>query len=145
MLKIENISQHTREKILHLQYDRIVEKHEGPFTWKYPLGSHELDERLMKLFPEHDPIAETPQFLKIGSYDVLLPIGRKHHPNITILHYFLSQDLSKMVIYLKDTTFYDHQYDSGYMAICDWVSPENFFIATVYHEWFIIDYLQLKD
>ena len=137
-MEIENISQQTRDKILPMRYDRIVEKHEGPFTWKSALGSHELDERLMKLFPEHDPTAETPQFFKIGSYDVLLPIGRKHHPNITILHYFLSQDLSKMVIYLKDTTFYE---DDGYMAICDWISPENLFIATIYHEWFIIDYL----
>jgi hypothetical protein len=102
------------------------------------LGSHELDEAFMKFFPEHDPIAETPQFFKIDSFNVLLPVGRKHHPNITILHHFLSQDLSKMVIYLKDSTFYGE--DEGYMAICDLVHPENFYIVTIYHEWFITDY-----
>ena len=144
-MKIENISQQTRDKILPMRYDRIVEKHEGPFTWKYLLGSHELDERLIKLFPEHDPIAETPQFLEIGSYDVLLPVGRKHNPNITILHYFLSQDFSKLVIYLKDTTYDDDAFGSGYIAVCDLIQPENFYLTTLYHEWFIIDYLQPKD
>ncbi len=140
MLKIENISQQTREKILPLRYDQIVEKHEGPFDWEYKLGGRELDTNLLKYFPDHDPIAETAQFLEIGSYNVLLPIGRKHHPNITILHHFFGQDLTKLVIYLKDTTYDDDVYGSGYIAVCDLIQPENFYLATLYHEWFIIDY-----
>jgi hypothetical protein len=137
-MKVEELSQQTRDKISPMRYDRIIEKHEGPFSWKSALESHELEERMMKYFPDHDPIAETPQFLQIDSHNVLLPVGRKHHPNITILHHFLSQDLSKMVIYLTDSTYYDS--DEGYVAICDSIYPENFYIATIYHEWFVTDY-----
>ena len=140
MLKIENISRQTREKILTFRYDRIVEKHEGPFDWKYQLGGRELDANLLRHFPDYDPIAETVQFLEIDSYDVLLPIGRKHHPNITILHHFFSQDFNKLVIYLKDTTYEDDAFGSGYVAVCDLIQPENFYLTTLYHEWFIIDY-----
>jgi hypothetical protein len=45
-----------------------------------------------------------------------------------------------MVIYLKNTTYDDSPFGAGYVAICERFAEESFYIATLYHEWFIIDY-----
>ena len=140
MLGISKLSQETLRKIESIQWDRIIEKHEGPFSWERELDDTPLPPELAKHFSNYNASDELPEFLEIGHYDVLLPVGRKHHENITILHYFFSQDLKKLVIYLKDTTYFDDQFSSGFVAICDMIQPENFFLATLYHEWFIIDY-----
>jgi hypothetical protein len=39
----------------------------------------------------------------------------------------------------KDTTFDDDMFVSGYMAVCDRPKGEEFFLAVLYHEWFIIE------
>ena len=52
---------------------------------------------------------------------------------------FLSEDQAKLVIYLKDTTYDDSLLGAGYVAIGDY-QPEGFYLTTLYHEWFIIDY-----
>ncbi len=141
MLTVETISLETKNKISSIRWDRIIEKHEGPFTWKNELEPSDLPLDLKRFYPDFNPIDDVAQFMEIGSYDVLLPIGRTHHPNITILKHFFSQDLEKMVIYLKDTTHYEDSFDSGFVAICDLIKPENFYLATLYHEWFIVDYV----
>ena len=139
MISIDNVSEQTREKISSIRWDRFIEKHEGPWDWEYLIDRKGLPDEMIKHFPDYDPIAETPEFIEIGSYDVLLPIGRNHHPKITILKYFFSQDLGKLVIYLKDETYDEGMY-AGYVAICDFILPENFYVATFYHEWYITDY-----
>jgi hypothetical protein len=44
---------------------------------------------------------------------------------------------------LKDTTYIDNPrrefLDAGYVAVCDKFSGEDFYIAIVYHEWFMVD------
>jgi hypothetical protein len=138
MLKIEELSQETIAKISQIRYDRIIEKHEGPFSWKSEFSEeNEIPPELLKHYPDYNAIDEKPQFLTIGKHNVLLPVGRKHHSNITILHHFLSEDHAKLVLYLKDTTYYE---EDGYMTICDLIMPENFYISTVYHEWFMTNY-----
>jgi hypothetical protein len=139
MISIDTISQETREKISHSWFDRMIEKHEGPFNWKYLLNrSPETDEMMYKFYPDYNPIAEIPEFIDVDdTFSVLLPRGRKHNANLKFLHYFLSQDSKKIVIYLTDSTFEENE---GFLAICDLVEPENFYIATVYHEWFITQY-----
>jgi hypothetical protein len=139
-MRIDELSEETLNKMKPMRYDRIVEKHEGPFTWKYLLKESEPDD----FFPETDPPLEPnfykPEFVEIHQKWVLLPVGRGHHKNITFLHYFFSKDDKKLVVYLKDTTYDDDTFSSGFIAICDWVEPEKFFFTTLYHEWFIIDY-----
>lgn len=133
MLKIENLSAETIAKIGKVRWDRFVEKHEGPFDWESEFKT-ELSSEMRVHFKDYNSVAETPQFMEIGSYDVLLPVGRKHHPNITILNHFFSQDLNRLVVYLSDTTYYE-DFFSGFVAICERISPENFYLATFYHEW----------
>ncbi len=133
MLKVENLTQETRDKIGKIRWDRFIEKHEGPFDWESEFKT-ELSPEMRIHFKDYDPVAETPQFIEVGNHDVLLPLGRKHHPNITILSHFFSQDLTRLVIYLTDTTYYEDDF-FGYVAICDLISPENFYLTTFYHEW----------
>ena len=138
-MNIDDLNEDTLSRLKTSRYDRIIEKHEGPFSWERLLRQPAPDDIVFRMMPDYDPIAETPEFIPIGGFDTLLPIGRHHHPNLTILHYFRSEDGQKLVAYLKDTTYADDLFGAGYVAVCD-RQPEGFYLATLYHEWFIIDY-----
>jgi hypothetical protein len=119
------------EKIKTLRYDQILEKHEGPESWesKFQYGS--------------------PEFMTVNGRDVLLPVQRKQHANITILRAIMSQDGKTLTLFLKDTTYTsDSEYawlDAGRLAICEKMPDEDFFVATVYHEWMIVKNALLGD
>lgn len=138
-MQVETLPPETLERIKKSRWDRIIEKHEGPATWKWQFNDYAPDDMIFRMMPDFDPIASRPEFMQIGSHWVLLPVGRSQHANITILHHFLSEDRAKLVIYLKDTTYDDSLFGAGYVAICD-RQPEAFYLTTLYHEWFIIDY-----
>lgn len=123
-MKLADLSPETLEKIKSCRYDRIIEKHEGPESWSAVLQYYH------------------PEFLEVNGYDVLLPINRDRHPNITILRCIVSDDGQSLTIFLKDTTYVpdprDEMFYAGFVAVCDKVPGEAFFLAIVYHEWFII-------
>jgi hypothetical protein len=121
-MKIADLSQTTIDKIKSVRWDRIIEKHEGPEDWDSVLRWYE------------------PEFLAIENHWVLLPVERSHHANITVLRTIVSQDGNVLTIFLKDTTNYgDDPFMAGFLAICEKVAGEVFFLATVYHEWFVIE------
>ena len=121
-MKLSDLSQETLEKIKSVRWDRIIEKHEGPEDWESVLRWQE------------------PEFLIIEGHPVLLPVEKSHHANITILRTIASFDGNSLTIFLKDTTFYgDDPFSAGYMAVCDRVADEGFFLTILYHEWFIIE------
>ena len=60
-MKLEELSPETLEKIRAYRWDRIIEKHEGPWTWDYLLES------------------KTVEFFQMDGYEVLLPIDKEHH------------------------------------------------------------------
>lgn len=70
---------------------------------------------------------------------VLLPIEYSHHANITILRTIWSADGHCVTLFLKDTTYDDNSFFSGFLAVCNKVRGENFYLAVVYHKWFIIE------
>lgn len=109
------------EKIKRHRYDRIIEKHEGPERWSDVLGYYD------------------PDFLEIAGRHVLLPIGREHHPNVTVLRCVVGDGGAVLTLFLRDTTYGQEWYDSGFLALCEKVPGEGFFLATVYHEWFVIE------
>jgi hypothetical protein len=121
-MKLADLSSEILEKIKPVRWDRIIEKHEGPEDWESVLQWHE------------------PEFLAIENHWVLLPVARSHHANITVLRTIVSQDGNVLAIFLKDTTHYgDDPFMAGFLAVCEKVVGEAFFLATVYHEWFIIE------
>lgn len=75
----------------------------------------------------------------VERHSVLLPIDRSHHANITILRTLLSADGYSLTLFLQDTTYGSAWFEAGFMAVCDQVAEENFLLATLYHEWFIIE------
>ncbi len=121
-MRLSNLSQETLEKIKSVRWDRIIEKHEGPEEWESVLRWHE------------------PEFLIIEGHPVLLPLDKSRHANLTILRTIISLDGNSLTIFLKDTTYYgDDPFSAGYMTVCDRLADEGFFLAILYHEWFIIE------
>ena len=39
----------------------------------------------------------------------------------------------------EQNLYYDDDFMSGYLAICDRLKEDDLFVAIVYHEWFIIE------
>ena len=119
-MKIADLSPDIRRRIGRLRFDRIIEKHEGPWDWDYRL--------------EHGYV----EFLTIDSYDVLLPVDKENHPNFTVVRCIPSADGAALTIFLRDTTFWSDMF-AGYLAVCEKVPGEAWYIALLYHEWFVID------
>ncbi|MBD2757824.1 hypothetical protein IC230_33495 [Spirosoma sp. BT704] len=138
-MRVEDLSPQTLDRIRHNRWDRIIEKHEGPETWELKFKTYQPDDMIFQWDPGFNPIAARPQFMQVSVHWILLPVSRSHHPNITILHHFRSEDHAKLVVYLKDTTYDDSLFGAGYVAIGD-RQPEGFYLTTLYHEWFVIDY-----
>ena len=104
-----------------IRWDRIIEKHEGPENW----------ESVLKWYD--------PEFMEIDGRSVLLPIERSSHTHITILRTIWSSDDRSLTVFLKDTTYDDCWATSGYVAVCDRMVGYDFYVAILYHEWFVID------
>jgi hypothetical protein len=124
-MQLADLSPTVLEQIRALRYDYILEKHEGPGRWSAVLQYYE------------------PEFLLLDGFYVLLPIGQDRHPNITVVRRALSADGSILVLFLKDTTYVsrpeDEVFEAGRIAICERMAGAEFYIATVYHEWFIVE------
>jgi hypothetical protein len=120
-MKIVDLDQDCLTAIKSVLWDRIIEKHEGPEDWESVLRWYD------------------PEFMEIEGRFVLLPIERDRHSNITILRTIWSADGNSLTVFLKDTTYGDDWFMSGYMAVCDRVAEQDFYLAIVYHEWFIIE------
>lgn len=120
-MKFADLKPETIEKLKTRRYDRIVEKHEGPERWKWQIEHGECE------------------FIQTGEHFILLPVYLEQLPNITILRVIESKDGNALTVFLKDTTYYDEDFMSGFMTVCEKFADEDFFTATVYHEWFIIE------
>lgn len=119
-MKLSDLSDETLNKIKSLRWDRIIEKHEGPERWSSVLEYY------------------NPEFMEIEGRWVLLPVERENHANITILRTIWSVDGNSLTLFLKDTTFVDGEFLAGFMAVCDKLKDDEFFMAILYHEWFVI-------
>jgi hypothetical protein len=124
-MKVKDLSSETLQKIKVYRYDRFVEKHEGPFDWEGVLKYYE------------------PEFLEIENRLVSLPLDKSHHTNLTILRTIVDKEDKTLTIFLKDTTYTETPNEeffmAGFVSICEKVPGEDFFIAILYHEWFILE------
>jgi hypothetical protein len=123
-MRFSDLSVEVLERLRPLQWDRIIEKHEGPYDWDSVLRWQHLE------------------FMQVDGRDVLLPVDREQHPNITILRCIPSADGRSLTLFLKDTTHVPdpegEHFLAGFVAVCDQFPGEDFFVAILYHEWFII-------
>lgn len=108
-MEFSEISQAALEKIKQILFDRIYEKHGGSWKWSSWL---EYDER---------------EFIEMQSYDVLLPINKQHHINITPLRVIPSANAKTLTVFFEDTTYGGgSRFDAGFLAICEKIADEGF-------------------
>ena len=123
-MKLSDLSPATRKRLDAWRWDRIIEKHEGPEDWGGTLRYTDA------------------QFIDVDGRAVLLPLDADQRPNVTILRTIVSEDERTLTIFLKDTTYVTHPDDelfmAGFLAVCDKFPGEEFYVAVVYHEWFIV-------
>ena len=120
-MRLSDLSEDGLNAIKSVRWDRIIEKHEGPDSWESTLKWH------------------NPDFMAVDGRFVLLPIECDRHRNITILRTVWSIDHNSLTLFLKDTTYSDDWFMSGYMAVCDRMVDQDFYVAILYHEWFMIE------
>ena len=116
-MKIADLPPEIASKLENCLYDQIINKHEGPETWG---------------------ILEDYEFLKVGDFDVLLPLEKQYHSNIALVKIIISEDKRTLTLFLQDTT-YDTGLFAGRVAVCSKFEAENFLIAILYHECFIVE------
>jgi hypothetical protein len=70
-------------------------------------------------------------------------VAGKPNLNITLQRCIPSQDEGVLPLFLKDTTYVDRPQDeflrAGFLAVCDRFPEHDFYVASVYHEWFMVD------
>jgi|TARA_B100002003_G_C13967483_1_gene468334 hypothetical protein len=113
-----NLSDELKAELGKLRFDQLIEKHEGPHDW----------DMIFRIY--------NPAFILMDGQNVLLPVDESHHENISVLRMIWDDNEKSVVVFLKDTTYGDSWFDSGYVAICERV--KDFYVASFYHEWFIV-------
>ena len=142
-MKFAELSASALQTIKAYKWDSIVGKHEGPWDYGGLLDVPDSELAFVREFGAFEL-----EFINIHGFDVLLPVERQHHQNITILRCIESADGNTLTIFLKDTTYLEDSQEefseAGFMAVCDKCPNENFYIAIVYHEWFMVDNSQVR-
>jgi hypothetical protein len=124
-MRLEEVAPEYIKRVAKYRWDRIIEKHEGPWGWDYFLNANLVE------------------FLSVDGFEVLLPVEKKHHPNITITRCIGSTDRQMLTIFLRDTT-YDTGIFAGYLAVCEKVPDQEWYIAIVYHECWVNKLEEMK-
>lgn len=119
-MRLADLSLDIRQQIAERRFDLFVEKHEGPWSWEWWLKNYAIE------------------FLRVDSFDVLLPVEQRNHKNLMILRSIVGDNGQVLTIFLKDTT-YESGVFAGRVAVCERVAGEQWYLATLYHEWLIID------
>ena len=98
-MKIADLTAVQSEKIVGLFYDCIIEKHEGPHSWKSEIEYSNVE------------------FLSIDNFQALLPLDVEHHANITILRCVSGQKNDVLTVFLKDTTHIENESDEFFKLV----------------------------
>ncbi|MGH2607658.1 MAG: hypothetical protein ACRDHF_01100 [Tepidiformaceae bacterium] len=126
-MALSDIRPETLELLRAWRYDRTIEKHEGPESWRSYL--------------EHEEPAE----LIVNGRRMLIPVWWDERGEIIVLRWLVSQDESSITVFFKDMTLGKHypadqeMFWAGFLAVCDRIPGDDVYAAVVYHEWFIID------
>lgn len=130
-MKFADVPQDVKDRLKTRRYDKFVEKHEGPWDYEY-LVKNDLAE-----------------FLMVDGQAILLPIAHEDgFDKITVNRCIASADGNNITLFLRDR-FYSDAYEvdeerekwfyEGFVAICERFEQENFFIALVYHSYYIVE------
>jgi hypothetical protein len=127
-----DLSPERRAWLAAARWDRIIEKHEGPESWRRKLAAGETA-----------PPSERVEFLTLGGYDVLLPLPVEQHPKISLLWLIPSIDQQVLTLYLKNMQWAewyprgDDWTTVGFVAVCERAPEADWYVAILYHEVFL--------
>ena len=62
-MRLEEVAPEDIKRVARYLWDRIIEKHEGPWEWDYLLDANLVE------------------FINVNGFEVLLPVDKEHHPN----------------------------------------------------------------
>ena len=124
-MKLADLSAETIQKIGKVKWDGIFEKHEGPYDWDWVFRTAENKNDL--------------EFVIIDNCPILLPIDPEHYANVEIFRTIWSADGNSVTLFLTDTTYYSISARIGYLAVCEKVVGEEFWLAVIYHKRFGIE------
>lgn len=129
-MKLADLSAQQRTWLASACWDRIIEKHEGPWDWRWDI--------------EHDdPPEERADFLTLDGYDVLLPVPAAEHPKISALWTLPSMNGQILTLYLKNMQWAEWYPGGpdwmtvGFLAICERAPDAGWYVAILYHEIFL--------
>ena len=124
-MRVSELPETVIAQIRACRYDNIIEKHEGPESWHYLVDRDYLE------------------ILGVEGYQVILPLYPDQYANISFLRCFVSQDDQVLTIFLQDKTYNEEpdleMFWTGRMAVCEKLPDTTIYLATVYHEWFIVE------
>ena len=63
-MRLDEVAPELIKRVAQYRWDRIVEKHEGPWQWDSLLDANLVE------------------FLNVNGFAVLLPVGKERHPSI---------------------------------------------------------------
>jgi hypothetical protein len=113
-IKVSDLPESEISRIKELSYDHFDEGKHETGSWEYAIDEAE--------------------FIVIANRNVLLPIDKKHHKNLTILRDILSADKNSITVFFNNSTY---EAEDGYIAFCDKVPGQNYYIATLLHGCFL--------
>lgn len=117
-MDISNIDSECKKNIQNYSLDTLKEKHELT-SWYHLINKQS--------FSYVDENGETKtivcgkdvQFLTVNRLDILLPVPKTNHGNITVNQCIVSEDKQVVLLFLTDRTYYgDDEFQTGYMAVC---------------------------
>ena len=129
-MKLADLSAERRAWLATARWDRIIEKHEGPWRWRWDIA-------------HDDPADERPDFLTLGGYEVLLPVPAAQHAKISPLWLLPSADGQVLTVFLKNMQWAEwypgtaHWAEVGFLAICERAPDADWYVAILYHEVFL--------
>ena len=131
-MKLAKLSDELIGRLKACRYDEFIDKHEYYDNWDLLVDL----EKSNGIHPEFSLTTEDlAEFMEIDGHQVLLPIPRKQHPNITINRCICSDDRKVLTIFLKNSTWVpDDELEAGFLAICELFPEQQWYITTLYHE-----------
>ena len=116
-MKLADLSPQTIEKIKDYGIDWLYDKHEH-WGWEWSVEGGRVE------------------FMAIDGHEVLLPLSPEEHRDVRVVRSIISADRASLIVFLMHTM---EKEAYGYMAFCQRVPGEAFFLARIYHSLHHVD------
>lgn len=136
-MKISKLTSSCIQYLQNCPLDILEEKHEKT-TWHYYLTEHTIHVAGVKSELASVTCGIDVEFLHTNNLDILLPVPKANHGNITIKQCIVSEDKQGILLFLTDRTYYpDDDTQNRYMAISKKIPECDGYICCLYHSTYL--------